>query len=313
MKYQEFQDFDLFAESVRDVDSVMLLHNLKRRIWNIMHIELDGIDVQIGQEGSGNITEGRSRSDGYILFIPFNNAEAHMANGKSLDKNSIAILEPGCDFCIRCTTEHDWCSIFVPTHQIARDSNLIEPSSSSEKMTCRVTRSNPLLVNQFGAFVRSIMNTAANCEQFEYSFAATLAAAELRKVASLVIGQRQAGEPKKEGRPRLPRQEIIQRSKELLEERESKPVQVRELVTAVGVSERTLRTAFNEYFGVGPIKYLQLRQLHQIHRELKKADPEEYTVGKIMVKYGVWEFSRCASRYRQVFGELPSETLRQVS
>ncbi len=116
---------------------------------------------------------------------------------------------------------------------------------------------------------------------------------------------------KQEGRPRLPRQEIIKRSKDLLEKRYGKPVLLGELVDAAGVSERTLRSAFKEYFGLGPIKYLQLRQLHQIHRELKKADPEECRVSEIMIKYGVWEFSRCASRYRQLFGELPSKTLRR--
>lgn len=312
MKYEEFQDFDHFAESIRDVDSVMLLHNLKHRIWNILHLELDGIGVQIGQEGSGNITEGRSRSDGYILFIPLNNAGAHAANGKSLDKNSIAILEPGCDFCLRCKTEHDWCSIFVPTHQIVRDNNIIGAPSSSEKMICRVTRPNPQLTNQFWDLVHSIMNAAGNCEQFESSPAAIYAAAELEKIASLIVGQETTRQSRQEGRPKLSRQEIIQHSKDLLGDNYNKNFSLRELVGTIEVSERTLRSAFNEYFGMGPIKYLQLRQLHQIHRELKKADPEERTVSEVMVKYGVWELSRCALRYRKLFGELPSETLRTI-
>ncbi len=39
------------------------------------------------------------------------------------------------------------------------------------------------------------------------------------------------------------------------------------------VSERTLQTAFKEYFGVGPIRYLQLRQLRQINIALQAAQP----------------------------------------
>jgi AraC family ethanolamine operon transcriptional activator len=74
--------------------------------------------------------------------------------------------------------------------------------------------------------------------------------------------------------------------------------------------ERTLRTAFKEYFGVGPRGYLQLRRLHQVHRALRAADPDEATVSKILVEHGEWSFSRFASRYQQLFGELPSETLR---
>jgi AraC family ethanolamine operon transcriptional activator len=98
---------------------------------------------------------------------------------------------------------------------------------------------------------------------------------------------------------------------ERLEQRVGDPVHVGELAAAADVSERTLRTAFHEYFGVGPVRYLLLRQLHQVHRALSGADPEEATVSKILVEHGEWEFSRFASRYRQLFGESPSETLRR--
>ena len=310
MKYQKFHDFEQFAESIRDIDSVMLLNNLKQNIWSICQTNLSGVDVQLGRLGSGNIVEGQSWSSGFLIYLPLSPQSAYSANGTFLDKHSFMILEPGCDFCISTKDEHDWCSIFVPTNQIDLDRNFTESSFADKKMICRVTRPNPLLANQFWELVGSIMNAAANCEQFESSLAATQIAQELKKIASLIVGQEQIVMPNKEGRPRISRQQIIKRSKELLEKRYDKPVMLGELVAATGVSERTLRSAFNEYFGVGPIKYLQLRQLNQIHRELKKADPEESKVSEVMLEYGVWEFSRCASRYRQLFGELPLETLR---
>jgi AraC family ethanolamine operon transcriptional activator len=107
-----------------------------------------------------------------------------------------------------------------------------------------------------------------------------------------------------------PRPGIIRRSQALLEQRKGRPVHVGELAAAAQVSERTLRTAFNEYFGVGPVRYLQLRQLHQVHRALRAADPEADSIGDALVKHGVWEFSRFAARYRRLFGERPTETLR---
>jgi AraC family ethanolamine operon transcriptional activator len=132
------------------------------------------------------------------------------------------------------------------------------------------------------------------------------------KVANSIVGPKQPFEPNREGRPKVPRQEIIRRSMELLDQQAGKLVSVRDLAAAASVSERTLRTAFNEYFGVGPVRYLQLRQLHQIHRALKAADPEEVAVSQILVEQGEWAFGRFASRYRQLFGELPSETLRTI-
>jgi AraC family ethanolamine operon transcriptional activator len=173
-----------------------------------------------------------------------------------------------------------------------------------------VTRPLRQAANQLQAIVGQIMATAADCPDFESAPVATCAAAEVLKIASSVVGRQQAVESHREGRPKVSRQEIIRISLELLEQRVGDPVSIGELAAAADVSERTLRTAFHEYFGVGPVHYLQLRQLHQVHRALRAADPEEVTVSKVLIEHGEWAFSRFASRYRQVFGELPSETLR---
>ena len=116
-------------------------------------------------------------------------------------------------FCISTKTDHDWCSISVPTHKLARGSDLVESSSVLENRTCRVSRPNRQLATQFQTLIHLIVTTAANGE-FESSPAATCVEAELIKVASLIIGQRQGDKPNPEGRPRLSREEIIRRSKE---------------------------------------------------------------------------------------------------
>jgi methylphosphotriester-DNA--protein-cysteine methyltransferase len=102
----------------------------------------------------------------------------------------------------------------------------------------------------------------------------------------------------------------MRRAKELIEQRDGQRVRVAELAAAANVSERTLRSAFKEYFGVGPNRYLQLRQLHQIHRALRKADPDAVSVSQVMIEHGEWEFGRLARRYGQLFGERPSKTLQ---
>ena len=154
------------------------------------------------------------------------------------------------------------------------------------------------------------MEAAASSSRFEASRAAALARTELVKVAAAVIGHGRVNEAKRKGRPRVPRQEIIRRSKILLEKREGKPVVVGDLAAAAGVSERTLQAAFNEYFGIGPVRYLQVRQLHQIHRALKSTDPRAKSVTNVLTDHGVWELGRFASRYRRLFGELPSQSMK---
>jgi AraC family ethanolamine operon transcriptional activator len=303
---QVFEDFDAFAESIRDIDSKMLLRNPQQRTWSISSVDLDEIDVQVGQLGSGNIAQAQLRPDGYMLYLPLTNTVEYSANGSILERNSFAILEPGCEFCISTKVKHDWCVAFVPSYLVAQGGDPLESPLGS----CCVTRPNREAADQFRAVVFEVMNVAFHWPEFETSLAAKRARAAVLQIASQVLRPSRTVEPNREGRPRVPRQKIIQHAMELLEQRASMPVNVGELATAAHVSERTLRTAFRDYFGVGPNRYLQLKQLHQVHRALLAADPEEESVAQILIEHGEWAFSRFASRYRKLFGVLPSETLR---
>jgi AraC family ethanolamine operon transcriptional activator len=77
------------------------------------------------------------------------------------------------------------------------------------------------------------------------------------------------------------------------------------------VSERTLRNVFQEYFGVGPMRLLRVRQLHEIRAALLAAEPQKETVATIAARFGVWDFSQFARNYHGLYGERPSVTLRR--
>jgi AraC family ethanolamine operon transcriptional activator len=310
LQVAEYRDFDAFSSAVRDASFEMLIQNPKRPLWSISQIDLPGVHIQVGREGSGNITEGQTLPYGHLLFMPLTHAEAHSANGVALDDVSMAILGPRCDFCLASRIEHDWCSIFVPTLELDRRRNPEEASSDSEEMTCRVTRLEPQLAHQYRTSVVELVAISAEHPQFESSLASTVAAKKLRELVTEILGERQEGEFHPVGRPKVPRLEIISGSHELLEARSGEHVGIADLAAATGVSERTLRTAFKEHYGVGPVRYLQLRTLHRVRRALREADPEEANVTSVLFQHGEWEIGRFAARYRRLFGELPSETLR---
>jgi AraC family ethanolamine operon transcriptional activator len=307
MRSQVFDDFDAFAESVRGVESKMLLRNPQRRIWSTSSVDLGRIDVQLGRLGSGNIAQGELRPDGYMLYLPLSDAVEYSANGVVLPDKSFAILEPGCEFCISTKVKHDWCVAFIPTALFAQ----ADDSARRTSRSCRVTRPCRQAADEFRATLLQIFDTAAATSHFESSPAAQHAAENVLRVAKSIVAPSQPVETKDEGRPRVPRHEIIRSSLEWLAQQAGEPVSVQDLAAIAAVSERTLRTAFNEFFGVGPVRYLQLRHLHHVHRALKLADPERVTVSQVLVEQGEWAFGRFASRYRRLFGELPSETLRK--
>lgn len=80
------------------------------------------------------------------------------------------------------------------------------------------------------------------------------------------------------------------------------------LSRAAWYSERRVRAAFKEVTGVSPMHFMRLRTLHEIRRELLSGAVESVTDATFM--WGLTELGRFARAYSDLFGELPSETLR---
>lgn len=313
MQKRVFRDFDAFAESVRGIDAVMMLQNPMQQRWVISDSNLLGMHLQLGRLASGNIVEGQSWTDGYVLYLPLTNSCEYSANGTVIDENAFMLLGPGSEFCVSTRFAHDWCALFVPVDALACGGNVVESSPRSGNILCRVTPPNPQIAYRFRSLVSQVMTTTGKNAHFESSPIASPVEAELLEIARLLVHKHPMNAPEKGGRPKVPRQEIIRRSKDLLAAREGESVLLEELATAADVSQRTLREAFQEYFGIGPTRYLQLVHLHRVYRALRAADPETTTVTDVLLQEGQCEFSRFAARYRRLFGELPSQTLSSCS
>ena len=95
--------------------------------------------------------------------------------------------------------------------------------------------------------------------------------------------------------------------------RREQPVYLVDICKAIGVSERTLRAACREQFGVSPTRYLWLRRMYLARRRLAEAVVTSTSVTEVAMANGFWELGRFAAEYRSLFGETPSMTLRRAS
>ncbi len=104
---------------------------------------------------------------------------------------------------------------------------------------------------------------------------------------------------------------IVTRLEEFLEANPGRAIYLTEICAALDVAERTLRGACEERLGMGPIRYLTLRRMYDARRTLLELDPSETSVTRIATDHGFWELGHFSIAYRSLFGETPSQSLRQ--
>ncbi len=106
--------------------------------------------------------------------------------------------------------------------------------------------------------------------------------------------------------------DVMAHFEDFLVSRQFEPASLAEICSAIGVSERTLRTCCQEQVGMGPARYRRLRRMHLARCALLRADPTISTVTTIATDHGFWELGRFSVEYRALFGESPSASLRRM-
>ena len=87
---------------------------------------------------------------------------------------------------------------------------------------------------------------------------------------------------------------------------------VASLCRLVGLSERGLRNAFYDVYGMSPKRWMLAQRLQRVRFALEHAGGASNTVTSIATNHGFYELGRFAAAYKAAFGEAPSETLRGV-
>jgi len=108
------------------------------------------------------------------------------------------------------------------------------------------------------------------------------------------------------------RAQLVRRFEQLADVQGAERRSIAELALGLGVSRRTLELAFRDYMGLSPARYLAVLRLNAVHRELLNACEENQRVADLAAQHGIAHLGRFASGYRQMFGELPSQTLRRA-
>jgi len=102
---------------------------------------------------------------------------------------------------------------------------------------------------------------------------------------------------------------VIRRAEAYLDACAEPSVRIDDLCVAACTSLSRLERAFRETFGVSPRRYLILRRLAAVRRELLRGEPQT-SVTNVATRWGFFHLGRFSQEYREHFAERPSQTLR---
>lgn len=270
--------------------------------WTLQSAVAGSIRLQHGYEGGGSIAEGTTFEDGWVFY-----SQTHPGhtNGQSITQGEVFAAPPGSEFCLVCHPAHHWITVFIPTSILfptPRDWELASPVKRQIlKPPKDVVRQFTYLASRFLELVESkpeLVNSSAAIESFQNE--------QLAAARELFVRNRYAT-----SRHNM---RWCQQAKTALERAlsdSSLSLSIPELAKMVGVPERTLRTAFYRYYGLSPSELLRIARLNRVRQLLLASTPEQTTVSRVAFDLGFWDLGRFAGNYRELYGELPSTTLRK--
>jgi AraC family ethanolamine operon transcriptional activator len=307
MHRRVFTDFDEFADSITGVAGRFLPTGPSQSEWWIDRVELGNIALQHVQIGSAATFAGAGTPDALTLGLPLTKPGEMRIDGRPLSNNSFIVVRAGQAFAFTGRQVTRWAGVTLPDGHPVLGEEWHEVAQRRDGP--RTQTHLPLLEFLCGLVTRACSGQAGI--RLADPAAVRAAEQEILIATARVLERSTRAHESRVGRPYFPRERVIARTLQVVEAHRDQPLLMSDLCSATAVSERTLRNVFQEYFGVGPIRFLKLRQLREIHAALSLADPSHETVTQLAGRFGVWDFSLFARNYKRLYGESPSETLRK--
>ena len=106
------------------------------------------------------------------------------------------------------------------------------------------------------------------------------------------------------------RYSLVRKAEEISKSYQDKPLTLQKLCEELETSSTALCCGFQEVFGISPMAYIKIQRLNGVRRALMNPSPNTITVMNVAQEWGFWNASHFAKDYKDMFGELPSKTLR---
>jgi AraC family ethanolamine operon transcriptional activator len=301
-----YRDFDDFADSIEGIAGRFVPTARSSTDWWIEVAQVRSLALQQLQIGGPATFAGGGEEGTITLGLPMSDPRGMRIDGEEMSEESFLCLRIDQPFTFAGLEVTRWAGITLPTYHAP-----IAPWLG-DTVTGHGARAHvgPRHLAQMRSLVARVCS-GESAGRFVEATAASAAEQEIVVAVADALEHSSRFDKRHLGRPQFSRTQVIGRTLALISAHEGRPLLIRDLCEATGVSERTLRNIFQEYFGVGPMRLLKVRQLREIRAALTEADPAHETVGGVAARFGIWDFSLFARNYRALYGEAPSQTLRR--
>ncbi|MEW6143561.1 MAG: helix-turn-helix domain-containing protein [Thermodesulfobacteriota bacterium] len=310
----ETEELEELAQYIKHADIELMQLGRSEFPSSLTQVFLENINLQVGHFGAGHLANATTDKVRSGMVFKITGDFPTICNGYDIDGKSFMFYRKNSDYMATTNGSCKWTYItFKPNHF---EESILDPlnvkldtrKSVSAYLRCQEYASLDLfydIVNEITELVNSnpaIFQNPDVIKGMEWSLINS----------QILILSNTLNTASKRRRGKKTHEHIIKLSIDFLKANSYKPIHLLDLCSALSISMRTLYYAFQEFFGISPIRYLRLVRYARARRDLLIADPEDTTVTDIAAKWHFWHFGRFSVEYKSLYGESPSETLNKT-
>ncbi|MGZ8138617.1 helix-turn-helix domain-containing protein [Bordetella bronchiseptica] len=299
MELLHFDSFDAYEEAVVNVDLKVRLLGPHDGSWRIGHADADGITVQQGVETVANLCEAAGWPSQLMFLISAGSPGPTWLNGVPFGPGRIGVLAPGRGFVFRAIGANAWVTIALPLSSplFSCDDRI----GSLLRRWCLATQ----MVDVAPVRIEALRSAALTAADSRTPRAAGRRLLE-HAISALAAASCEPARPVR-GRPAPSPHELCDAALGMLRRIDARRQASVEL-EKFPLGARSLRGFFSKCFGISPMQYLHLRQLHAVRSMLRGVDGSDIPIPMAFEMAGYPYSSYSLAHYRALFGELPTET-----
>ena len=287
---RQFQDPDEAAVAIPGTKIEISVLGPAHGPWSLTDIRAEGHRLVCGRMASPFSGCGEILRDSTLVCWPMNDdTGAWSINGRGIHRSTLARFDTGAEYAALTGRPLQWAALIIPAISNGDRAVFQAREIPHEAMTR----------------IRGLTRTAIYLARADEVPTARVFLANLASTVGMWASSEALEAPRHGG-------VAIGRLVDLLHCQRSELLHASDLARLAGLDERTLRREFFAHFGISVGRYLRLRRLNDVRRELANPRSDVESVTRAATKHGFFDLGRFAANYRRTFGENPSTTLSRT-